>query len=197
MARSGIRSVLFLALCSCAPAAAEAQALEARGPGTIFASIEAAAVDALTYAYLQARAAGNPECMRGGAIRASGTGYTYDEIHVAKPLTAHRITYSLEPQDVARFAIYPRDSNHDVNRANERPSRVDRRYVNEIDPLHRPLYILHPSLAVRAYHGNGHELTEVADLRGAARAPELALEMTRGMLPLDRRAPDMGKGGLQ
>jgi hypothetical protein len=187
MAHSRIGSFLFVTLCTVAPAAAETRALEARGPGAIFASIEAAAVDALTYAHLQARAAGDPERMRGGAIRASGTGYTYDEVHVAAPLTAHRVTYSLGPRDVARFATYPRDG-HDVNRINEGPSRSDRRSVDVIDPLHRPLYILHPSLAIRVYRGKGHELAEVANLRRprpsrAARAPELALEMTRGMLP--------------
>jgi hypothetical protein len=149
------------------------QPLEARGPGAVFASIEAAAIDALTYAYLQALAAGEAELMRGGAIRTSGAGYSYGEIHVAKPHRAHRIAYSLEPRDVARFAIYPRDSDHDVNRANERPSRVDRRCVSTIDPLHRPLYILHPSLAIRAYRGEGHELVEVANLRRPARGLRL------------------------
>jgi hypothetical protein len=142
--------------------------LEARGPGAVFASIEAAAIDALTYAYLQAQAAHNTELMRGGTIYATRGGYSYGEIHVAKRLRAGQITYTLKPQDVARFHIYPRDR-HYVNRANERPSRVDRRTVNVIDPLHRPLYILHPSLAIRAYRGVGHELVEVANLRRPSR----------------------------
>ena len=64
----------------------------------------------------------------------------------------------MKPQDVARFHIYPRDNDFVVNRANERPSRVDRRSVSLTDPLHRPLYILHPSLVVREYRGEGHEL---------------------------------------
>ena len=140
------------------------QRLEARGPGAVFASIEAAAIDALTYAYLQAQAAHNTELMRGGTIYATRGGYSYGEIHVAKRLRAGQVTYTLKPQDVARFHIYPRDR-HYVNRANERPSRVDRRTVNVIDPLHRPLYILHPSLAIRMYRGIGHELAEVANLR--------------------------------
>jgi hypothetical protein len=143
--------------------------LEARGPGTVFASIEAAAVDSLTYAYLQAQAAHDTELMRGGTIYATRGGYSYGEIHVARPLSAHRVTFTLKPQDVARFLIYSRDSSHDVNPANERPSRPDRRSVNVIDPLHRPIYILHPSLVIREYRGEDHEIAEVADLRHPTR----------------------------
>jgi hypothetical protein len=143
--------------------------LNAQGPGTVFPGIEAAAVDALTYAYLQAQAAHDTELMRGGTIYATRGGYSYGEIHVARPLSAHRITYTLKPQDVARFLIYSRVRNHDVNRANERPSRVDRRSVSLTDPLHRPLYILHPSLAIREYRSDGHELVEVANLRRPSR----------------------------
>jgi hypothetical protein len=38
-----------------------------------------------------------------------------------------------------------------------------------IDPLHRSLYVLHPSLAIRAYRGAESEVVEVASLRGPAR----------------------------
>ena len=145
--------------------------LQAQGPGTVFPSIEAAAVDALTYAYLSGQAARSTELMRGGTIHATGGGYSYGEIHVAKPASAHRVTYTLKPQDVARFATYPRDFRRDVNRANERPSMVDRRAVSFTDPLHRPLYILHPSLAIREYRGDGYELAEVANLRRPSRVP--------------------------
>jgi hypothetical protein len=67
MTRIGILRLLCLALCAPVPAAGETEApldgeatprLEARGPGAAFASIEAAAIDVLTYAHLQARAAG-------------------------------------------------------------------------------------------------------------------------------------------
>lgn len=154
--------------------ASEAPALEVRGPGAQFSSVEAAAIDALTYCYLQAREARDAELMRGGTIHVAGDGYSYSEIHVAKPLTAHRIRYTLGPQDVARFQSYPHTSRFDVDRANERPSQVDRRSVDVIDPLHRPLYILHPSLAIREYRGADHESVEVADLRNPTRALAVA-----------------------
>jgi hypothetical protein len=153
---------------------AEPVQLEAWGPGTVFASPEAAAIDALTYAYLQAQAAHDTELVRGGTIYRVGEGYSYGEILVAGPMAAHRARYTLGPQDVARFVTYPRDLSPDVNRANEQPSIVDRRTVSFTDPLHRPLYILHPSLMIREYRGEDHELTEVADLRHPAQSVLLA-----------------------
>jgi len=143
--------------------------LEAQGPGAVFASIEAAAVDALTYTYLSAKAARSVERARGGSIYATRGGYSYDEIRVAGRLVPHRVSYTLKPGDVARFVTYPRDSDRRVNWRNERPSHVDRRGVTVKDPLHRPLYVLHPSLMIREYRGEGQELTDVADLRRPSR----------------------------
>jgi hypothetical protein len=143
--------------------------LEARGPGSVFDSIDTAAVDALTFCYLQARETGNLERMRAGTIERSGAGYTYREIHVANPMTQRRIEYLLAPQDVARFHFYPRHTDHDVNRHSERLSTTDWRSVSVIDPLHRSLYVLHPSLAIRAYRGADREVVDVASLRGPAR----------------------------
>jgi hypothetical protein len=146
--------------------------LEAWGPETVFPSIETAAVDALIYTYLQARDGHDTDRMRAGTIERSGAGYTYREIHVAKPLAQRRIEYLFAPQDVARFHFYPRHTDRDVNRVSERLSPKDWRSVNVIDPLHRPLYVLHPSLAIRAYSGADSEVVEVASLRRPARAWE-------------------------
>ena len=143
--------------------------LEARGPGSVFESIEAAAVDALTYCYLQSRETGDTGLMRAGTIEPSGAGYTYSEVHVARPMTQRRIEYVLAPQDVARFHFYPPHLDLQVNRRNERLSTTDWRSVSVIDPLHRSLYVLHPSLAIRAYRGAESEVVEVASLRGPAR----------------------------
>jgi hypothetical protein len=149
-----------------------APALHAEGPGTLFESAEAAAVDALTYAYLQAREAGDTERMRGGTIFAVGEGFSYADIHVASSITGYRVGYSLHPQDVARFQMYPLVDDHDVNRVNERASLADRRSIRVTDPLHRPLYVLHPSLAIRAYRAGNRSSVLVAQL-GSAREPSL------------------------
>lgn len=143
---------------------ADLQQLEAQGPGTLFRTIEDAAVDALTYAHIQGNATRMSKRTRGGTIYRKGNRYSYGELHVAGPLTAHQIRYVLRSQDVARFLVYPKMGRRKVDRANERPSRVDRRSVTVTDPLHRPLYILHPSLVIREYRGENYEIVEVADL---------------------------------
>jgi len=142
--------------------------LAAQGPETVFESAQAAAIDALTYAYLQACAARDTERMRGGTIYAVGEGFSYGEIHVANPGSVHRVEYTLQPQDVARFQMYPIVADYDINRVNERASLADRRSVRISDPLHRPLYILHPSLAIRAVRGEARRSVEIANLRSAA-----------------------------
>ncbi len=131
---------------------------EAWGPGTVFPSIEAAAVDALIYAHLQARDANDLRRMRGGTIQPVESGYTYREIHVANPYPEYVITYPLNPRDVARFHVYPTGGP-------ERATQKDRWGVR-VDPLHRPLFVLHPSLKIREYHAPVHdEVVAVADLR--------------------------------
>jgi hypothetical protein len=151
-----------------------AQPLRARGPGALFASIEAAAVDALTYAHLQALEARDTARIRGGTIYAVDGRYSYGQIQLGNPLTPHRISYRFGSHEVARFHAYPVYQNPLTNRANERPSRADRRSVNFVDPLHRPLYVLHPSLTIRVYRGEGFERAEVANLRHPERVPLFA-----------------------
>jgi hypothetical protein len=145
----------------------------------LFTSIDAAAIDALTYAYLQARGECDPEFMRGGTIHPVGEGfYSYGEIHRANRRKLHRIDYLLKPRDVARFHLYPVNRDTSINRINERPSRVDLRSVSAVDPLHRPLYILHPSLAIRAYRGDVSQTVEVANLQRPAQKPRFASHCT-------------------
>ena len=150
------------------------QSLHARGPGALFTSVEAAAIDALTYAYLQARESRDTARIRGGTIYPVGDRYSYGEIQLGYPLSPHRISYRFGPHEVARFHAYPVYRDRQANRANERLSQVDRRSVSVIDPLHRPLYVLHPSLAIRAYRGEGSQRVEVTDLRRQERAPLFA-----------------------
>jgi hypothetical protein len=140
--------------------------LEARGPGTVFPSIETAAIDALIYTYLQASNENDTERMRAGTIYSVDTGYSYGEIYTARNMLPDSFTYPLKRQDVARFHMYPRATiKHQRASRSERVSRVDRRSVRFTDPLHRPLFILHPSLKIREYRGGKYKTVEVADLR--------------------------------
>ena len=150
------------------------QALHARGPGALFASVEAAAIDALTYVYLQAVEARDIARTRGGTIYTVGKHYSYGKIQLGDRLTPHRINYRFGPHEVARFHAYPVSRDIPTNCANERLSRVDRHSVRIADPLHRPLYVLHPSLAIRVYSGEDSQRGEVANLRHRERTPLFA-----------------------
>ncbi len=72
--------------------------------------------------------------------------------------------------------MYPLATDRDVRRANERASKADRRSVAVTDPLHRPLYILHPSLVIREYRGRDDGVVAVADLRRPKRVILIAGE---------------------
>jgi len=186
------RSILFFAIALSAPASAaerdcvaseirhsglaagftrwgDEQMLHARGPGALFATIEAAALDALTYAHLQAREANDLDRMRGGTIFLVAACYSYAEVHVANSLNPRTIRYALDTHAVARFHVYPRSNDILSKRAKERLSKVDRRTVRFVDPLHRTLYVLHPSLTVRQYSGVELRRIEIANLRHPVR----------------------------
>ena len=77
---------------------------------------------------------------------------------------------------MARFQMYSLALKGDGIRA-ERASRADRRSVSVTDPLHRPLFILHPSLVIREYRGRDHDVVAVADLRRPKRVILIAKDM--------------------
>ncbi len=178
----GLGLMVALATSGCAPMARLVAVfdtrpqLEAWGPGTVFPNVEAAAVDALIYTYLQASNDHDTERMRAGTIYSVDAGYSYGEIHVASSLLGYQVAYPLKQRDVARFHMYPLSTDRDVRRSNERATQADRRSVAVTDPLHRPLFILHPSLVIREYRGRDEEAVAVADLRLPKRVTLIAGE---------------------
>ena len=141
-------------------------------PGFVFESIEDAAVDALAHAHRTA-AAGDRGRFRIGTIRRASGGFTYTEakrsnatVWHARPAT---LRYAMGPDDVASFIVHPRSGNARIDRANEAPNRSERRLVDRLDSMQRPLFVLTPSLRVLRYAER--RTAEVADLRDPARVP--------------------------
>jgi len=193
----GLGLTLALATTGCAPmgrfltALDNKPQLEAWGPETVFPTVEGAAIDALIYTYLRAKTENDTERMRGGTIYRVDKGYSYGEIHAASRLVAYQITYPLKQQDAARFHMYPITTGHAVNRANERASQRDRRSVAVKDPLHRPLFILHPSLVIREYRDRGDEVIALADLRHPKRMTLIAGGSVDGLIALQLEGHDL------
>jgi hypothetical protein len=120
----------------------------AAGPGTVFASVEAAALDALHYAALR-QAGAHREL--GGAISAAAGGYTYAEPSVG---TRDGVAVRLGADNVAWYYTHGARGNALEDRLNEGLSRRDRRMVDHVDPKRRPLFVRTPSGRVLRY-GDG------------------------------------------
>jgi len=137
-----------------------------RGPGSYFASMEDAVIDALTYAYAEAQRTGTLDRVRGGVIKRDEHGFSYERIEVADTDRPWQVGYSLSSRDVARFHAYPISKRPAENQLNEKgPLLEDRRSVDLADPLHRPLFVLTPDLIVKAYYGRDRSIETLADLR--------------------------------
>lgn len=118
------------------------------GPGAVFASVEAAALDALQFAALQQ---GDSRRELGGAIERTERGYRYGAPRVG---SAEGVRVALRSEHVAWFYTHGARADAEENRLNEGLSRRDRQMVDRIDPRHRPLFVRTPSGRVLRY-GDG------------------------------------------
>ena len=126
--------------------------VEPAGPGSVFSTIDEAAVAGLAYAYRESDLVDRHQWARGGTVYQVGHGYSYRAVRVARREDPDRVQISLRDHDVAHFATYPKGT-HQEDRLNESHSAHDRRNVDELDPRHRPAFILTPSLQVKGYGG--------------------------------------------
>jgi Domain of unknown function (DUF4329) len=109
-----------------------------RGPGAVFASVEAAATDALQFAAVHK---GDSRREWGGAISRVAGGFSYE---APTPGDADGVRLALGAEHVAWYYTHgPRDA--ETDRLNENLSRRDRQMVDRVDPQHRPLFVLTPS----------------------------------------------------
>ncbi len=174
--RAAARLGLLALLTACAglPLAARAAdggptGIRAEGPGAVFDSVEAAALDALSYAHITATLTDRRR-LRVGAIHRVANGYSYAAVKrstALSPLTVHIVRYRLRAIDVARYIIPPYSRQVHIARLNEEPTRKEKQIVDELDPEHRPLYQLTPSLNVVVYRQGGPS-TVIANLKDLA-----------------------------
>ena len=155
-AHPGTSPIDVFALASSAPA---------RGPGSLFPTIEAAALDALNWSHRGAQLRDRGR-LRVGTISLTTEGYRYSESRRSQARFASNspvgVRYELGPDDVATYIIHPRTNRPEINQHNERPTEREKRLVDERDPHHRPLYILTPSRKVVRY-ANGRSVRLVID----------------------------------
>lgn len=137
-------------------------------PGTAFPSVEDAAIAALGYIRSTATRSESERLYVGPILRIEG-GYTWAEAeHSGNHLRATwrpTARVALSPDHVATYVIHPRTGDSRVDRANENISQSERRLVDEVDPLHRPLFLLTPAGRIVEY-SHGASVTEIVDRRG-------------------------------
>ena len=127
----------------------------AEGPGAIFSSVEDAVFDALTYAHTLRFPGVRPRLI-GGTIMRVESGYSYTTPIASRPGPGYRkptVRYQMGREAVAHYNIYTKTGDFVLDRKNEQPSRRAKQVVDEMDPLHRPVYVLTPSLNVIRYDG--------------------------------------------
>jgi hypothetical protein len=172
---SVIRPVMAVLAASivCAGVSLSAAASEARaeGPGSVFDSVQAAALDALTSAHLTATHR-DKQRLRVGTIYRVENGFSYtapQRSAASSPLMRQSLRYRLRSIDVASYVIGSASGNARSRRSTETPSVEEKRIVDELDPAHRPLYLLTPSLEVLRYSRGGqlHAVTNLSDRQPA------------------------------
>jgi hypothetical protein len=188
LARLGLVAALTASIVSAGASLSAAAASDLRadavaeGPGSVFESVGAAAVDALTNAHLTATHR-DRQRLRVGTIYRVENGFSYtapQRAAASSPLMRQSIRYRLRSIDVASYVIESGSEKARSGRSNEVPSYEEKRIVDELDPAHRPLYLLTPSLEVVRY-GRGGQLraiTSLSDRRPAKPASTVSAAKT-------------------
>lgn len=176
--RAGIALLALLIACTGLPLAAGAtdsarMGLRAQGPGAVFDTVEAAAIDALSYAHLEETLT-ERRSLRVGVIHRVENGYSYTPAKRSSnssPRTACSVRYQLGANDVARYLIPPHSRHARINRYNEEPTAKEKQIVDELDPAHRPLFQLTPSHNIVSYYYGGQTavLLNLSDLAAMKR----------------------------
>ena len=144
-----------------------------RGPGAVFSSIDAAALDALAHCQRLADRDSRIARLRVGVVRPVPGGFTYEVTGTARYTLPWRVRWELQPTDVAHFHHAPAIGGRTRDAHYERHTPRLRRFVDERDPRHRPSYLLTPRKRVVVYRGQDEE-TEIARLGRGPRAGALA-----------------------
>lgn len=161
---------LLLATVGCstiAPPANSAADPSGAVPDAIHASLEGAAIDALVEARRVTRAA-DVRRMRVGSIVAREGHFEWVEPTRAASTSHPVVRIEIDPAHAATYIVHPRTGDAEVDRYHEGVTDREKRLVDEVDPLHRPIFVLTPRGRILAY-GLGKVAIEVADRAQVAR----------------------------
>jgi hypothetical protein len=142
--------------------------IEIAQPGTRFDSVEEAAVAALVHVRSTATRSESGRLHVGSIVRSEG-GYTW--LKAVRSGGLRNATWrpkarlSISQDHVATYVVHPRTGDSRTDRANERITPSERRLVDDVDPLHRPIFLLTPAGRIVTY-SQGVPVVEIAVFRG-------------------------------
>ncbi len=182
-------TAMVLALSACAgierPPRAEARTAQTpfAAPAQPHATLEAAAHAALLEAW-SGTTGHNRDQLRVGAILQNGGDFTWLEPQRSKAGHVPVVRLGLHADHAATYIVHPRTGSAAVDRANERITRGEKRLVDRVDPLHRPIFVLTPSGRLLSY-SHGAPVVEMASMRDRNQSFKAAPKIRIG--DLDRR----------
>jgi hypothetical protein len=140
--------------------------------GSLFPTVEAAALAALERARTETVLADRGR-LRVGTIQHVANGYRYTPAlrsrETVRSIAPMKVRFRLGPEDVATYVVHPRSRRPRIDRMKEALTAREKRLVDEMDPRHRPLYVLTPSLKIIRYSYSRTPITivhrEGTDLR--------------------------------
>ena len=123
--------------------------------GFVFATMEAAAIDALANAHFDESFADRNRLRMATIHRVSG-GFSWSEAQVSRSGFDSRtrnpkIRHRMSRNDVATWIVHPHTGDSRLDRINERLNKSERQIVDRLDPHHRPIFLLTPSLKIVKY----------------------------------------------
>ncbi|MFK7898469.1 MAG: hypothetical protein AB8G23_21735 [Myxococcota bacterium] len=143
-----------------------------QGPGAVFFTLEAAALDALRFASgdKNVRARGR---FQGGTIFQVDGGFSYRVPSLSRgtvwSLAAPVVRFEYGGAGVASYVVHPRSGRASLDRANEGLQSATRRRIERSDSQGRPLFLLTPKGRVIRYSpGEKAEVISSLDGRKAA-----------------------------
>jgi hypothetical protein len=111
----------------------------------------------------------NRDRLRVGSIVQSDGEFVWLEPQSSKAGPEPVVRLGVRANHAATYIVHPRTGSTTVDRANEQITKHEKRLVDRIDPLHRPIFILTPSGRVLAY-SHGAPVVELASMRDRNRS---------------------------
>ena len=131
-------------------------------PPSVYADPESAALAAFQHLRSSLGRSDQRRLHVGSIVRVDG-GYAWLPPARAPKVARPVVQLKIDRRHVATYALHPKNRRAVVDRANNVITPAERRVVDEVDPLHRPLFVLAPNGRMLGYT-HGGTVTTLADL---------------------------------